>query len=153
MKRYSYQVDVSAAEFDLGYCNDLEEAKEKLKKILNLPELGSRAWIYEAKVRRRPSLKARRKRIEKKVEELRSKFIADGKIRELFREAIRFGQSFSHEDLRIIWEAITQYVENTEEPVQDRKEQYPDDPATIAAEKELERAKDIMHRLDEYFAV
>lgn len=85
--KFRYQLPISSGYFNLGEYDSYEEAENRLKQILNLPELKEDILLYEYK----------EEDIDKKIDELRSKFINQGKIKDLFREAIEFGRSLKEQ--------------------------------------------------------
>lgn len=58
---------------------------------------------------------------------------------------------FTHDELVILWEAISQYVDNSEEPILIAREEKPEEPETIRQVEQLDRAKAIRSKLDQYF--
>jgi hypothetical protein len=57
--------------------------------------------------------------------------------------------NFSHEELMVIWTAVSQFVSNSEEAVEQAQEHEPTSPETIRITKELKTARRLQDRLDE----
>lgn len=61
--------------------------------------------------------------------------------------------NFSHNELRILWEAISQYCDNSVEPKDIAVEEKPDGHETQKLVEEYETAVGIRSKLDQYFSV